>query len=115
MIDFPTYVIAKRGENMKKNELRPTADALSRWSSRIVPRGLHTMGQEGAAQYLADYGRGIAAPKCIALAVACEANGFGDIAMGFWIKAFELETGIRPFPLQDLSVPKSAVPIGGAT
>jgi hypothetical protein len=111
MIDFPTYVIAKRGENMKKGELKPTADALSRWSSRIVPRSLHTMGQEGAAQYLADYGRGIAAPKCIALAIACEAKGFGDIAIGFWVKAFELETGIRPFPV-DFSTPKSTVPVG---
>ena len=99
-MDFVTYVAQKRAENTKKGVLKPTADAMERWNNRIVARGLHLLGEAGADQYLVDYGRGIAAPKCVALAVVCESTNYLAIADGFWKKAYELETGFQ--------VPKSA-------
>ncbi len=39
-----------------------------RWQERVVVRGLDQIGENGAQQYLSDYGRGIAAPKVINLA-----------------------------------------------
>ena len=95
MTDFVTYIAEKRTANTKKGELKATADALERWNNRIVVRNLYQMGEDGADQYLSDYGKGIAAPKCIALAVACEVNNFQNVAVGFWKKAYELETGFQ--------------------
>ena len=98
-----THMITKEAKQRLKilqfwqnHGLKATADALERWNNRIVARGLHKQDEAGADQYLADYGKGIAAPKCVALAVACEVNGCNGIAMGFWAKAFSLETGIMP-------------------
>ena len=95
-MEFAIYVAQKRAGNTKKGVLKPTADALERWTTRIAARQLHLMGEAGADRYLADYGRGIAAPKCIALAVVCEANNYLAIAEGFWKKAYQLETGLTP-------------------
>ena len=64
-----------------------------RWNTRIVQRGLHAMGEKGAIQYLGDYGRGIATPKVVNLALCAESEGYPEMAQGFWNKAFELETG----------------------
>ena len=89
-MNFEEYVTSKR--STKKI---PT-DIQQRWQERIVARGLHKFGRTGAASYLSDYGRGIAAPKCIALARCAEAEGYPDMALGFWAKAYELETGTIP-------------------
>lgn len=64
-----------------------------RWVERVIPRGLHQMGEGGALQYLADYGRGISSPKCIDLARQALAEGCEEMALGFFKKAYELETG----------------------
>ncbi len=56
------------------------------------------MGEKGAIQYLADYGRGIAAPKVVTLALCAESEGYPEMAQGFWKKAFELSTGEKPSP-----------------
>ncbi len=106
-MDIAAYVADKRTANTKKGELRPTSDALERWTTRIYARKLHLMGEDGAMQYLSDYGRGIAAPKCVALAVVCEVNGFLAIAEGFWKKAFELETGTAAPITAEFSTPKT--------
>ena len=86
-MNFQDYVTSKR--STKKI---PT-DIQQRWQYRIVARGLHNHGANGARIYLSDYGKGIAAPKCIALARCAEAEGYPDMAAGFWAKAYELETG----------------------
>jgi hypothetical protein len=67
-----------------------------RWQKRVVARNLHQMGAAGAWQYLSDYGRGIAAPKVIHLALQAEAEGCPEMAQGFWAKAYELEMGHAP-------------------
>jgi bifunctional non-homologous end joining protein LigD len=73
---------------------KPTADIRSRWASRIIARNLDQLGQAGAQTYLRDYGRGISAPKVIALAIQAECEGCDDLALGFWKKAYELITGL---------------------
>ncbi|MEK7414558.1 MAG: ATP-dependent DNA ligase, partial [Planctomycetota bacterium] len=75
---------------------KPTADIRSRWTSRIVARGLHTQGRAGASTYLRDYGRGISSAKVISLAVMAEAENCHDMAAEFWSAAYTLETGDVP-------------------
>jgi ATP-dependent DNA ligase len=87
-----TDYIAKHRSTPKK----PTADIRSRWASRIIARGLHLQGRAGATSYLRDYGKGISAAKVIALAFLAECEGCDDMALGFWAKAYELETGAAP-------------------
>lgn len=74
----------------------PNADIRSRWTSRIVARGLHQQGAAGVDAYLRDYGKGISASKVIALALMAEAEDCPDMAQGFWAKAFHLTTGAEP-------------------
>jgi bifunctional non-homologous end joining protein LigD len=57
--------------------------------------------------YLERYGRGIAAPKVIDLAVVAGAQGCPDMAAVFWAKAYELETG-RVADVSTLSVTAKA-------
>jgi hypothetical protein len=69
-----------------------------RWFYRIVPEGLHQMGRKGAELYLNKYGRGILAPKVVQLALKAEMENCPEIALGFRLKAYELETGIKADP-----------------
>jgi bifunctional non-homologous end joining protein LigD len=80
-------------------------DIAERWQERIVRHGWQGLGEAGALQYLAQYGKGIAAPKCVLLARQAEAEGCEGIALGFWKKAYELSGGI-------LLEPISATPTG---
>jgi ATP-dependent DNA ligase len=82
--------------NNRKIAKKPTADIRSRWASRIIARNLHTQGRAGAHAYLRDYGKGISTTKVIALAIQAECEGCDDLALGFWAKAYELETGHVP-------------------
>lgn len=80
------YIASKRGKKVP-------SDIRERWQSRVVPRGLHTLGELGAAQYLSDYGKGIGAPKVVLLAICAESMGCPQMALGFWKKAYTLEGG----------------------
>ena len=93
-MDCTEYAEAKR-----KAAKKISADIRERWNNRIVTRGLHLMGEAGAVQYLADYGRGIGTAKVIGFALCAESEGYPEMAMGFWKKAFELETGEKPIAL----------------
>ncbi|MEZ2236936.1 ATP-dependent DNA ligase [Microcoleus sp.] len=95
-MDCTEYVEAKR-----KAAKKISADIRERWNNRIVKRELHLMGEAGALQYLADYGRGIGTAKVISFALCAESEGYPDMAMGFWKKAFELETGQQPLALKE--------------
>jgi len=90
------YASQKRAAATKKGVVKIGADIGERWNNRVLARGLDKLGEAGATQYLADYGRGIAAPKVIALALKAEIEGCPDMARGFWKKAYELETGRQP-------------------
>ena len=90
-MDCTEYAEAKR-----KAAKKISADIRERWNNRIVTRGLHLMGEAGAVQYLADYGRGIGTAKVIGFALCAESEGYPEMAIGFWKRAFELETGEKP-------------------
>ncbi len=87
-MNITDYIESKR--NAKK---KVPAEIRERWNNRIVQRSLHLMGLAGAVQYLADYGRGISTAKVIGFALCAESEGYPEVALGFWQKAFELETG----------------------
>lgn len=93
-MDCTEYAEAKR-----KAAKKISADIRERWNNRIVQRELHLMGEAGAAQYLSDYGRGIGTAKVIGFALCAESEGYPEMAMGFWKRAFELETGEKPIAL----------------
>ena len=65
-----------------------------RWQSRIVRARWDAAGEDGASMYLSQYGKGIAAPKVIALACCATAHGCPEVALGFWKRAYELEMGV---------------------
>ena len=90
-MDCTEYAEAKR-----KAAKKISADIRERWNNRIVQRELHLMGEAGALQYLSDYGRGIGTAKVIGFALCAESEGYPEMAMGFWKRAFELETGEKP-------------------
>lgn len=58
-------------------------------------------------QYLADYGKGLAAPKAINLARIAASEGCEEMALEFWAKAYELETGKTVPRINSLHVPES--------
>ena len=93
-MDYTEYAEAKR-----KAAKKISADIRERWNNRIVQRELHLMGEAGAAQYLSDYGRGIGTAKVIGFALCAESEGYPEMAIGFWKRAFELETGEKPIAL----------------
>jgi len=79
---------AKSGSKVK-------ASIVERWNTRVVPRGLHQKGGDGAASYLESYGKGISVGKLVELAICAETHGAREMAVGFWEEAFCLETGAR--------------------
>lgn len=87
-----------------KENVKPNQDIIERWQSRIVPTKLHLAGEAGAVQYLSVWGKTAKAPKCIMFARLAEQNGFADMAMGFWKRAYELEVGlpINPDDLKNI-------------
>lgn len=72
------------------------AAIVKRWVGRVVAQGMHLQGEQGAFRYLEQYGKGIAAPKCLALANQAENEGYPDMARGFWRKAYILTHGVEP-------------------
>lgn len=88
---FLDYVAHHRAGGKK-----PAADIMTRWTSRVIARGLHKMGADGAVSYLRDYGRGISAAKVIALATVADAEGYQSVAVGFWSAAYTLATSDIP-------------------
>ena len=77
--------------NSKPPQRRVPADIITRWQTRIVARGLEKQGERGAQAYLRDYGKGIAAPKCLLLAQQALNQGHPEMAAGFYKKAAQLE------------------------
>ena len=81
----------------KQNAIkRIPSDIRERWNNRVVKYSWHFMGVDGANQYLANYGNGISALKAISLAICAESEGYPEVALGFWTRAFEIETGVTP-------------------
>jgi hypothetical protein len=91
MTTFAEYLETNR-------KIKVKAEINDRWKARVLPKGLHQMGQKGAEQYLEEYGQGIMAPKVVQLALKAEMEKCPDMALGFWSKAYELETGSKADP-----------------
>lgn len=72
---------------------KPDTSIMQRWKERVLAAGLHQHGEAGAAAYLDRYGKGIALPKVVALALCAEHEGAPEMARGFWRKAYALKTG----------------------
>jgi bifunctional non-homologous end joining protein LigD len=67
------------------------ADIFQRWNERIEPRGLQSTGADGAQLYLRDYGKSIAAPKCLQFGALALQSGFTEFGHEFYRKAAQLE------------------------
>ena len=102
-MNITEYIESKRNAKKKiPSEIR------ERWNNRIVQRSLQLMGFAGAEQYLADYGQGIGVTKVVSLALCAETEGYPEMALGFWNKAFELETGEKTPAQQPNSDPTTS-------
>jgi ATP-dependent DNA ligase len=99
-MNISEYVESKRHAIKKVS-----SDIRERWNNRLVKNSWHLQGTDGAAQYLANYGNNIGIDKVIGFAVCAEQEGYPEVAMGFWQKAFEIETGAALTPKK----PKAAV------
>jgi ATP dependent DNA ligase domain len=83
-------------ESRRHSIKRIPSEIRERWNNRIVKNSWHLQGVDGALQYLGSYGNGISATKVINLAICAESEGYPEVALGFWSKAFDLETGKTP-------------------
>ena len=111
-MDFNTYIEEKTASKTKKGQISIPVEIKKRWTTRIVANEYE--GATGAAFYLDRYGKSIGAPKVINLALCAQVNGDDDMAMAFWAKAYELETGKLPV-VEDAETKKviEAVPVVG--
>ncbi len=91
----------------KNQKVKPNASIQQRWNERVVAAGWQMMGRAGADAYLANYGRGISAMKCVALARMADVSGFPLVGGRFWEEAFLLECGKR----ETLAVEGGATPL----
>lgn len=98
MISFREFLSINR-RKLVKDEIA------ERWQTRIVANGLHDMGLKGVDKYLMSFGIGIGASKCVQFALQAEREGYEEMAIGFWLKAYELETGssVDPSEYESLS------------
>ena len=95
--------INEYAETARKNSKGKIKTAIAeRWNTRVIPRGLHTQGRWGAQAYLESYGKNIAAPKVVELALCAESMQAPAMAAGFWEAAYQLETGTSAsFAIED--------------
>jgi hypothetical protein len=70
-----------------------TTEIAAKWATRIAPQRLFELGETGAEAYLSIYGRNIGERKLIGFAMKAEAEGYKEMALGFWKKAFEVSSG----------------------
>ena len=96
MSNFQDFVDEHVAKKSKDGVIKISSEINKRWETRIVAQGLDKQGAAGAQAYLARYGKNIAAPKVISLALCAQAKGFDEMALGFWVKAHELTFGITP-------------------
>lgn len=95
----------------KKSKGKVKAAIAERWNTRVLPRGLHNQGRRGAQAYLESYGKSIAAPKVVELALCAESMQAPAMAAGFWKAAYQLETGTSvSFAIEDSIEPSCSRP-----
>ncbi len=80
----------------------------ARWQDRVLPNRWNLRGEQGAQAYLQRYGKGIGVQKLVHLAIKAESKGEGDMARGFWIRAFEMSGG-KVAPVEEEKRPVRSV------
>ena len=95
-MELQSFIDEQVAKKSKDRIIKVSSAINKRWETRIVTQGLDTQGADGARAYLARYGNNIAAPKVIDLALCAQAKGAGEMAMAFWVKAYELTIGSPP-------------------
>ena len=95
-MELQSFINEHVSKKSKDGIIKVTSAINKRWETRIVAQGLDAPGADGARAYLARYGNNIAAPKVIDLALCAQANGAEEMAMAFWVKAYELTFGSPP-------------------
>lgn len=101
-MNFQAFVDEHVAKKSKDGIIKVSSEINKRWETRIVAQGLDKQGAEGAQAYLARYGKNIAAPKVIDLALCADAKGAAGMGTGFWVKAYELTFGEMPNDVDDV-------------
>lgn len=87
LLSLDEYIIQER-----KSSRGIPKPVIERWTSRIITEGFYKMGEAGAHNYLYKYGKNISEQKLIDLAIKAELEGYAELALGFWKKAYERST-----------------------
>jgi len=88
-MDFPIFL--QRYIEFQRASFRGVHSPIAeRWIARVITRNLHNLGEQGAEIYLKDYGRNISEQKVVELALKAEIEGYREMALGFWKKAYEI-------------------------
>ncbi len=95
-MELQSFINEHVSKKSKDGIIKVSSAINKRWETRVVTQGLDAQGADGARAYLARYGNNIAAPKVIDLALCAQANGAEEMAMAFWVKAYELTFGSPP-------------------
>jgi bifunctional non-homologous end joining protein LigD len=95
-MELQSFINEHVSKKSKDGVIKVSSAINKRWETRIVTQGLDTQGADGSRSYLARYGNNIAAPKVIDLALCAQAKGAQEMAMAFWVKAYELTFGTSP-------------------
>lgn len=95
-MELQSFINEHASKKSKDGIIKVSSAINKRWETRVVTQGLDAQGADGARAYLARYGNNIAAPKVIDLALCAQANGATEMAMAFWVKAYELTFGSPP-------------------
>ena len=103
-MELQSFIDEHVGKKSKDGIIKVSSSINKRWETRIVTQGLDSQGADGARAYLARYGINIAAPKVIDLALCAQAKGADDMAMAFWVKAYELTFGSSPTDAGDTAL-----------
>jgi bifunctional non-homologous end joining protein LigD len=103
-MELQNFIDEHAGKKSKDGIIKVSSSINKRWETRIVIQGLDAQGADGARAYLARYGNNIAAPKVIDLALCAQAKGAQEMAMAFWVKAYELTFGSSPTDASDTAL-----------
>jgi bifunctional non-homologous end joining protein LigD len=103
-MDLQTFIDDNNAKKSKDGVIKVTSAINKRWETRIEIQGLDAQGADGARAYLARYGKNIAAPKVIDLALCAQAKGAVEMAKAFWAKAYELTFGSSPTDAGDTAL-----------
>jgi bifunctional non-homologous end joining protein LigD len=114
-MELQSFINEHFSKKSKDGIIKVSSAINKRWETRIVTQGLDDQGAAGARAYLARYGNNIAAPKVIDLALCAQAKGAQEMAMAFWVKAYELTFGTPPTDAGDTALQAVSSTTGSKT